>query len=116
MAVPLVYCAVPWIPDPEVSLLCSSPVGLGQPALQESHICSRFASSFRCSGAEEAPDPARGSLLSVQVGSAHSQAPVSDREQMLVQQHWVLETLRLALLTCCPAELCTAGSAKHDWN
>lgn len=83
---------------------------------QKSHTCSRFASSFRCSGAEEAPHAPVGSLLSVQVGSAHSQAPVSDRKQMLVRQRWVLEIPRLPLLTCCPAELCTAGSAKHDWN
>lgn len=52
-------------------------------AFQKPHICSRFASSLRCSGAEEAPHPPMGSLLSVQEGDAHPQAPVRDRKQML---------------------------------
>lgn len=69
------------------------------------------------SGAKEDPSPPIGAFLGVQLWSACGVPrllPAGGTKLMLMRQHWLLGTLGLALLTCCPAGLCcTAGSAKY---
>lgn len=99
-------------------MLCVSPVGLGQPANvwlllpSRSHISAVGLPHPSGALVLRKPHIPPWVLFSVCKRGMFIPKLLSGTENRC----WVLETLRLALFTCCPAELCTAGSAKHDRN